>query len=55
MVKEKQVKTHDGEIIPLEADTICLHSDTQGVANLARQIHEMLTSNGIKIHSIKRL
>ena len=55
MVKEKQVKTHDGEIIPLEADTICLHSDTQGAANLARQIHEMLTSNGIKIHSIKRL
>jgi len=55
LVKEKQVKTHDGKIIPLEAETICLHSDTQGAANLARQIHQMLTSNGIKIHHIKRI
>ena len=54
MVSEKQVSTHDGEIIPLEADTICLHSDTQGAAHLARQIYEMLTSNGIKIHPVKR-
>lgn len=54
IVKEKQVKTHDGKIIPLQADTICLHSDTEGAANLARQIYEMLTSNGIKIHPIKR-
>jgi len=55
LVSEKQVKTHDGKIIPLEADTICLHSDTQNAANLARQIHKMLTSNGIKIHHIKRV
>ncbi len=54
MVTEKQIKTHNGEIIPLQADTICLHSDTQGAAKLARQIHEMLTSNAIKIHPIKR-
>ncbi len=54
IVEKKQVKTHDNEIISLEADTICLHSDTQGAANLARQIHEMLTSNGIKIHPVKR-
>ena len=53
IVEKKQIETHDGKIIPLEADTICLHSDTQGAARLAHQIHEMLTSNGIKIHPIK--
>jgi len=52
--KEAFADRRYGEIIPLEADTICLHSDTQGAAELARQIHEMLVSNGIKIHSIKR-
>jgi len=54
IVIEKQVNTHDGELIPLEADTICLHSDTQGAANLAHQIHEILIAHGIKIHSTKR-
>lgn len=54
MVKENQVNTHDAEVIPLQADTICLHSDTKGAAHLARQIHEMLIYNGIKIRPIKR-
>lgn len=54
IVQKKQVETHDGHIIKLEAETICLHSDTQGTATLARKIHEMLTSNEIKIHPIER-
>jgi len=54
IVKNQQVETHDGYIIKLQAQTICLHSDTQHAAMLARKIHEMLTSNDIKIHPIKR-
>src|SRR5918993_819902 len=36
MVKEKEVVAVDGSTIALQADTICLHGDTPGAADLAR-------------------
>lgn len=34
------VQTHGGKTVPIEADTLCLHSDTDGAAELARSIHD---------------
>jgi 5-oxoprolinase (ATP-hydrolysing) subunit A len=53
MVKERQVVATDGSTIALEADTICLHGDTQGAANLARAIRQGLQSAGIHVESLR--
>jgi len=52
MVKEKQVITVDGETIALQADTICLHGDTPGAAELARAVRKGLEAAGIQIAAI---
>jgi len=38
LVTEGLVETIDGEDLAMEADTICIHSDTPGAADLARAI-----------------
>ncbi len=53
MVKDKTVVASDGSVIPLQADTICLHGDTQGAADLARAIRRGLESAGIRIAALK--
>ncbi|MCH2451288.1 MAG: LamB/YcsF family protein [Gracilimonas sp.] len=45
------VHTHDGLELPIEAETICLHSDTDGSAALAKEINEFLTKHDVKITS----
>lgn len=45
------VHTYDGLELPIEAETICLHSDTDGAAELAREINEFLTKHDVKITS----
>jgi 5-oxoprolinase (ATP-hydrolysing) subunit A len=52
MVKQKEVVTIDGATIALQADTICLHGDTPGAADLARQVRRGLESAGIQIAAL---
>jgi 5-oxoprolinase (ATP-hydrolysing) subunit A len=53
MVKHKQVVAVDGTTIALQADTICLHGDTPGAADLAREIRSGLESAGIQIAALR--
>lgn len=46
---EGTVTTHEGLELPISADTLCLHSDTEGAAELAKDIHDFLTDHGIEI------
>jgi UPF0271 protein len=39
----------DASTIPVRADTICLHSDTPGAAEIAKKIHERFRTTGIRI------
>lgn len=39
----------DNSRIPIRADTICLHGDTPGAAEIARRIHERFRVAGIRI------
>jgi 5-oxoprolinase (ATP-hydrolysing) subunit A len=48
------VVTVDGTVIALETDTICLHGDTPGAADLARVIRRELDAAGIRIAALKR-
>ena len=49
MVRERTVVAVDGSTIALRADTICLHGDTPGAADLARAVRAGLEKAGIQI------
>ena len=53
-VKEGRVKTVDGQDIEVEADSICVHSDTPGAAKIAETIVRKLGENGIGIRAVGR-
>jgi UPF0271 protein len=52
MVKERTVVAVDGSTIVFESDTICLHGDTEGAAELAREIRRGLEEAGVRVQSI---
>ena len=52
MVKQREVVTVDGATIELQADTICLHGDTPGAADLARAVRRGLEAAGIQIAAL---
>ncbi|MCA1053969.1 LamB/YcsF family protein [Rossellomorea aquimaris] len=45
MVQNQEVLTADGRVIPIKADTICLHGDNSEGVTLARRLHEKLSGN----------
>jgi UPF0271 protein len=49
LAQERMVIANDGSKIEVRADTICLHGDTPGAANIARRIHERFRLAGIRI------
>ena len=52
MVKERSVVAIDGSVVPLEADTICVHGDTPGSDDLAARIRAGLEAAGIVVRPI---
>jgi 5-oxoprolinase (ATP-hydrolysing) subunit A len=52
MVKEKSVVAIDGSVVPLEADTICVHGDTPGSDALAAKIRSGLQAAGVTVAAI---
>ncbi len=53
MVKEGMVKTLDGKIIPVKADTICVHGDGIKALAFSRKIKTALEESGIFVSSFK--
>ncbi|MBX2947566.1 MAG: LamB/YcsF family protein [Cyclobacteriaceae bacterium] len=51
MLMENSVKTITGEVIPIKADTICIHGDGKHAVEFTRQLHKILTKKGFKISS----
>lgn len=49
MVQFRRVTATDGSVITLDAATLCLHGDTPGAADLARQIRTALERAGIHV------
>jgi len=52
MVKEKSVVAIDGSVVPLEADTICVHGDTPGSDALAAKIRAGFEAAGVTVKAI---
>lgn len=47
MVKNKVVTGIDGSIVPIQAQTVCVHGDTPGAVNMIKTIRDMLEEEGI--------
>jgi 5-oxoprolinase (ATP-hydrolysing) subunit A len=52
MVKNREVVAVDGSVIALRADTICLHGDTPGAADLARAVRTGLEAAGVTVANL---
>jgi UPF0271 protein len=52
MARDRQVLAIDGSVLDLPVDTICLHGDTPGAADLARQVRAGLQSSGITVRAL---
>jgi 5-oxoprolinase (ATP-hydrolysing) subunit A len=52
MVTDKTVVAVDGSVIPLQADTICVHGDTPGSDRLAANIRAGLERSGVTVKAI---
>src|SRR2546423_4764428 len=52
MVKERNVVAIDGSVVPLDADTICVHGDTPGSDDLAAKIRAGLEAAGVTVKAI---
>jgi UPF0271 protein len=52
MVRDRAVQAVDGSVVPLEADTICLHGDTPGADLLAAQLRAGLEAAGVVVKPI---
>jgi 5-oxoprolinase (ATP-hydrolysing) subunit A len=53
MVKEQTVQTTTGEIIPIKADTICVHGDNDHALQFVQDLRQALTNEGITIKAIR--
>jgi 5-oxoprolinase (ATP-hydrolysing) subunit A len=49
IVLNRRVRTVNGPAVQVEADTLCVHSDTPGAAGIAREIRHVLTAAGVKV------
>ena len=45
----------DGDPIRLDAHSICVHGDSAGAVDMAREIHARLTANGVQITSFMQV
>ncbi len=54
MIREQQVRAIDGTIVPLKAQTICLHGDGPHALAFARRIRERLSAESIAVKPMER-
>ncbi|HET9385347.1 MAG TPA: LamB/YcsF family protein, partial [Gemmatimonadales bacterium] len=52
MVTRQAITAIDGSQVRVEADTICVHGDTPGAANLAKRIRHSLVEAGVDVVSV---
>ncbi len=49
MVRDQAVVAEDGSRVSVRVDTICVHGDTPGAAQLAARVRAALTDAGIEV------
>ncbi len=54
MVTTEHVTAIDGSSVPLRVDTLCVHGDTPGAADLAKRLRAGLEAHGIQVAPVLR-
>ena len=49
IINHKKVNATDGSVVEMDAQTICIHGDSEYALPIATALHASLTENGIKI------
>jgi 5-oxoprolinase (ATP-hydrolysing) subunit A len=52
IVLNHRVRTFDGGVLPIKAETLCVHSDTPGAADIAAQIRKALAAKGVHVQAL---
>ncbi|MBQ8161996.1 MAG: LamB/YcsF family protein [Clostridia bacterium] len=52
MVKEGSVESIDGTVVPLQADSICVHGDNPEAIRFVEQIHRALEDGGVQVRAL---
>jgi UPF0271 protein len=52
MAAQRTVAAVDGSLVRLELDTVCVHGDTPGAADLAARIRRALEEAGVQVKSV---
>ncbi|MFB2551472.1 LamB/YcsF family protein [Ensifer soli] len=53
MVLDGHVPTVGGKRLPVSADTLCIHGDTQGAVDIARRLRDKLDAAGIAVRPFR--
>ena len=54
IVVEGHVRAHDGSVVAVRADTLCIHGDTPHAPAYARHVREVLAADGVVIAALDR-
>jgi UPF0271 protein len=54
MVQDNAIVAASGKVIKVEIDTVCIHGDTPGAVEIAREVRDALKHNGIGIEPFSR-
>ena len=54
LAKEGKVTARNGDVIEVRADTLCIHGDTPGAAEVARAVRDVLLNRGVEIRAAQR-
>jgi UPF0271 protein len=46
------VLTHEGTVVPVEAQTICIHGDTPGAERIAGAVRKALVATGVELRAL---
>ena len=52
IVQQGSVIAAEGSVVPVQAQTLCIHGDTPGAAAIAAVVHRRLEAAGIKIQAL---
>jgi UPF0271 protein len=53
MLREGKVRSVEGHDVDVRGETICVHGDTPGAVEFARELRSQLESQGVRIHAPK--
>ena len=54
MARERRIQATNGQMVSVQAHTLCLHGDSQAAVLLAAGIRSLLEENSVQVHSLVR-